>query len=145
MTDIITTDNIHIAGTTSTPTVDFRFDTHQLSLSGESYPENAAAFYGPLIERVQHYLQTRLDLQTRLATMTTPPTRTDMHVSLPYFNSSSTKMLFSLFNILNQAAQKQLPIALHWYYDQDDDIAEEFGQELHIDFSALDFHPHILE
>nr|WP_238556087.1 SiaC family regulatory phosphoprotein [Dickeya sp. NCPPB 3274] len=68
-----------------------------------------------------------------------------MHVSLPYFNSSSTKMLFSLFNILDQAAQQQLPIALHWYYDQEDDIAEEFGQELHIDFSALEFHPHILE
>ncbi|AUQ24509.1 DUF1987 domain-containing protein [Dickeya zeae] len=139
MTDIITTNNLHITGTASTPTVDFRFDTHQLSLSGESYPENAAAFYGPLIERVQHYLQ------TCLAALPVSPTRIDVHVSLPYFNSSSTKMLFSLFNILDKAAQQQLPIALHWYYDQDDDIAEEFGQELHIDFSALEFHPHILE
>ncbi|WP_107758838.1 DUF1987 domain-containing protein [Dickeya sp. Secpp 1600] len=139
MTDIITTDNLHIAGTASTPTVDFRFDTHQLSLSGESYPENAAAFYGPLIERLQRYLQ------TPLASATAQSTRIDVHVSLPYFNSSSTKMLFSLFNILDQAAQQQLPIALHWYYDQEDDIAEEFGQELHIDFSALEFHPHILE
>ncbi|ADM97320.1 DUF1987 domain-containing protein [Dickeya dadantii] len=139
MTDIITTDNLYLAGTASTPTVDFRFDTHQLSLSGESYPENAAAFYGPLIERIQRYLQ------ARLATTATPSARIDVHVSLPYFNSSSTKMLFSLFNILDQAAQQQLPIALHWYYDQEDDIAEEFGQELHIDFSALEFHPHILE
>lgn len=139
MTDIITTNNLHITGTASTPTVDFRFDTHQLSLSGESYPENAAAFCGPLIERVQHYLQ------ACLATLPSSPTRIDVHVSLPYFNSSSTKMLFSLFNILDKAAQQQLPIALHWYYDQDDDIAEEFGQELHIDFSALEFHPHILE
>ncbi|GAB7262799.1 MULTISPECIES: DUF1987 domain-containing protein [Dickeya] len=139
MTDIITTNNLHITGTASTPTVDFRFDTHQLSLSGESYPENAAAFYGPLIERVQHYLQ------ACLAALPSSPTRIDVHVSLPYFNSSSTKMLFSLFNILDKAAQQQLSIALHWYYDQDDDIAEEFGQELHIDFSALEFHPHILE
>ncbi|WP_440863265.1 SiaC family regulatory phosphoprotein [Symbiopectobacterium purcellii] len=27
------------------PSVDFYFDTHRLSLSCESYPENAAAFY----------------------------------------------------------------------------------------------------
>ncbi|SLM64092.1 MULTISPECIES: DUF1987 domain-containing protein [Dickeya] len=138
MTDIITTDNLHIVGTASTPTVDFRFDTHQLSLSGESYPENAAAFYGPLIERIQHYLRGCLGGDN-------PPTRIDVHVSLLYFNSSSTKMLFSLFNHLNQAAAQQLAITLHWYYDQDDDIAQEFGQELNIDFPALDFSPHILE
>ncbi|MEI7344904.1 DUF1987 domain-containing protein [Dickeya chrysanthemi] len=149
MTDIITTDNLHITGTASTPTVDFRFDVHQLSLSGESYPENAAAFYGPLIEQVQRYLQNRLVqnrlVQNRLAATAGQPAPINVHVSLPYFNSSSTKMLFSLFNILDKAAQQQLPIALHWYYDQDDDIAEEFGQELHIDFPALEFHPHILE
>ncbi|MGM3175037.1 DUF1987 domain-containing protein [Dickeya lacustris] len=138
MTDIITTDNLHIIGTASTPGVDFRFDTHQLSLSGESYPENAAAFYGPLIERVQHYLRTCLACEH-------PPAHIDVHVSLLYFNSSSTKMLFSLFNHLNHAATQKLTIRLHWYYDQDDDIAQEFGQELSIDFPALDFSPHILE
>lgn len=74
-----------------------------------------------------------------------PPPAIEIHVSLVYFNSSSTKMLFSLFDTLNQAAQHALTIALHWYYDKDDDIAEEFGEELHIDFPALDFHSHILE
>ncbi|WJV55009.1 DUF1987 domain-containing protein [Prodigiosinella aquatilis] len=139
MTETITTENLHIAGTPSSPTVDFYFDTHQLSLSGESYPENAAAFYNPLITRIQHYLTTIQVTDILL------DKKINVHVSLIYFNSSSTKMLFSLFNLLNQAAENGLPIVLHWYHDQDDDITEEFGQELHLDFPALEFHSHILE
>ncbi|ACS86711.1 MULTISPECIES: DUF1987 domain-containing protein [Musicola] len=139
MTETITTENLHIAGTPSTPTVDFHFDTHHLSLAGESYPENAAAFYGPLIARVQAYLAAKInDTDWQNAC-------TECHVALAYFNSSSTKMLFGLFNVLNQAAENGQPVALHWHYDRDDDIAEEFGQELRIDFPALAFYSHILE
>ncbi|CPR13961.1 DUF1987 domain-containing protein [Brenneria goodwinii] len=142
MANIIDMENLHITGTPCTPAVDFDFDTHRLSLAGESYPENAAAFYRPLIEQVQDYLS---ELTTEGDAREAPPPAIEFHVSLVYFNSSSTKMLFSLFNILNQAAEQTLSITLHWYYDQDDDIAEEFGEELHIDFPALDFYSHILE
>ncbi|QTF10866.1 DUF1987 domain-containing protein [Brenneria izadpanahii] len=136
-------ENLHIAGTPCTPAVDFYFDAHRLSLTGESYPENAAAFYRPLIEQVQNYLHT---LAAEIdASEAAPPTAVEFHVSLVYFNSSSTKMLFSLLNVLNQAAEHVLPITLHWYYDQDDDIAEEFGEELRIDFPALNFNSHTLE
>ncbi|RLM27871.1 Fe-S oxidoreductase [Brenneria alni] len=142
-------DNLHIAGTPCTPTVNFEFDAHRLSLSGESYPENAAAFYRPLIAQIQDYLHlltagNDVTEANDFITKNLPPA-IEIHVSLVYFNSSSTKMLFSLFNELNQAAEKSLTIALHWYYDKDDDIAEEFGEELHIDFPALDFHSHIME
>ncbi|MCG8707168.1 DUF1987 domain-containing protein [Brenneria sp. 4F2] len=143
MANIINMENLHIAGTPCTPAVDFYFDTHRLSLAGESYPENAAAFYRPLIERIQDYLDL-LVIKSDAAEAALPPT-IEFHISLVYFNSSSTKMLFGLFNVLSQAAQRKLPITLHWYYDQDDDIAEEFGEELHIDFPALDFHSHVLE
>lgn len=143
MANTIHMENLHIAGTPCTPTVDFYFDTHRLSLAGESYPENAAAFYRPLLERLQDYLR-RLTAKSAAAQADAPST-IEFHVSLVYFNSSSTKMLFSLFNALNQAAEQGLPITLHWYYDKDDDIAQEFGEELHIDFPALDFHSHVLE
>ncbi|MEC5317946.1 DUF1987 domain-containing protein [Brenneria populi subsp. brevivirga] len=143
MANIINMENLHIAGTPCTPAVDFYFDTHRLSLTGESYPENAAAFYRPLIEQIRDYLRL-LTTKSDAAEADLPPA-IEFHVSLVYFNSSSTKMLFSLFNELNQAAEHKLPITLHWYYDKDDDIAEEFGEELHIDFPALDFHSHVLE
>ncbi|QCR10275.1 DUF1987 domain-containing protein [Brenneria rubrifaciens] len=135
-------DNLHISGTPCTPVVDFDFAAHRLSLSGESYPENAAAFYRPLIARIENYLDR---LQTDAASPHPTAATIEIHVSLVYFNSSSTKMLFSLFNTLNQAAEQGLSVNLYWYYDKEDDIAAEFGEELHIDFPALAFYSQTLE
>lgn len=122
--------NISIPATSCTPEVEFDFDGRTLSLAGESYPENAAAFYRPLI--------------TALESFVAPPslhadTSLTLHVALSYFNSSSTKMLFSLLSALNSGA---VAATLHWYYDPEDDISEEFGQELSLDFPAIAFHLH---
>jgi hypothetical protein len=81
---------LYLSATPTSPEVDFRFEQHSLSIKGESYPENAAAFYGPLIEQVQNYLAT-CDGQS-----------ITVNVSLAYFNSSSTKMLFTFFDALNR-------------------------------------------
>lgn len=124
--------NLIIAATESTPEVSFDFATRQFALRGESWPENAAAFYRPLLDALEQWQPTDND-----AVVVT--------IALRYFNSSSTKMLFSLLNVLHLAAQDTLAIALHWYHDCEDDIAQEFGEELHIDFPALDFHSHIME
>jgi len=121
---------LFIAASPTSPEIDFRFDQHTLSIKGESYPENAAAFYGPLITRVQAYLDS-----CSAADIT-------VHVSLAYFNSSSTKMLFSFFEALNNAAMAGNQVRLNWYHDEDDDTILEFGQELQDDFGALDFHDH---
>ncbi|MGD9773208.1 DUF1987 domain-containing protein [Diaphorobacter sp.] len=120
-------DNLYIAPTPCTPEVDFRFDTHQLSLRGESYPENAASFYKDVISRLQEYLDNQA------------AGRVEVHIALAYFNSSSTKMLFNLIEMLNDAAEAGIQVVLHWYYDEEDDTIAEFGQELSDDFGAIEF------
>ncbi len=65
-----------------------------------------------------------------------------VNVSLAYFNSSSTKMLFTFFEVLNAAAIAGSQVRLNWYHDEDDDTILEFGQELQDDFGALDFRDH---
>lgn len=125
--------NISIPATSCTPEVEFNFETRTLSLTGESYPENAAAFYRPLVTAVEGFTAAHLQQDgTALA----------LHVSLSYFNSSSTKMLFTLFGVLNSGAVAGTETTLHWYYDPEDDISEEFGQELSLDFPAITFHLH---
>lgn len=111
----------------TSPEVAFDFARHHLSIRGESYPENAAAFYGPVIERLRAYLAL-CDGQA-----------IDVHVALAYFNSSSTKMLFAFFDALNDAAVFGNEVRLHWYRDEEDDTIAEFGQELQDDFGSLDF------
>jgi hypothetical protein len=123
-------DNIYIAPTPSSPEVDFRFDTHTLSLRGESYPENAAAFYGQFIERLKAYLGM---LQN---------SKVEVNIALAYFNSSSTKMLFNLIAALDEAAEAGNHIALNWFHDEEDDTIFEFGQELCEDFPAIHFVNH---
>ncbi|WPO97973.1 DUF1987 domain-containing protein [Pseudomonas sp. HR96] len=123
-------DNLFIAATATSPQVDFRFDEHQLSLKGESYPENAAAFYLPIIQQ----------LRTYLGTCSSQRITTD--IALSYFNSSSTKMLFSLFDALDEAAQAGNQVLMNWYHDAEDETIFEFGEELQADFQAIHFTDH---
>lgn len=122
-------DNLFIAASPSSPEVDFRFDERRLSLKGESYPENAAQFWGDIIVALRRYLTE--DEGTAAITV---------NVALAYFNSSSTKMLFSLFGTLNDKAKTGTEVVLNWYHDEDDDTIFEFGQELQEDFPDLAFH-----
>lgn len=122
--------NLYIAPTPSSPEVDFKFDARTLSLRGESYPENAAAFYGDIIAQLKDFLSTQSAAMIQV------------DIALAYFNSSSTKMLFNLIEALNNAAEAGNRIILNWYHDEDDDTILEFGQELSEDFSAIEFVNH---
>ncbi|MDR3065916.1 MULTISPECIES: DUF1987 domain-containing protein [Comamonas] len=120
-------ENLYIAPTPSSPEVDFMFDAHTLSMRGESYPENAAAFYSDIISRLKGYLS----VQTG--------TKIEVNIALAYFNSSSTKMLFNLIEALNNCAEAGNHVVLNWYHDEEDDTILEFGLELREDFPALEF------
>ncbi|MEI2417185.1 DUF1987 domain-containing protein [Orrella sp. JC864] len=120
-------ENLFIAATPTSPEIDFRFDAHRLAMRGESYPENAAAFYGPVNAQLDAYLQSCQGQEIVV------------DIALSYFNSSSTKMLFNLFEALNRAALAGNTVRLHWVYDDEDDTIQEFGEELRADFDAIEF------
>ncbi|ANJ66839.1 Fe-S oxidoreductase [Halothiobacillus diazotrophicus] len=124
---------LYLAPTSNTPEVDFDFASRRLSLKGESYPESAAAFYGDILNQTSDFLGTL--------------SNEDVHVvvQLNYFNSSSTKMLFSFFDRLNQAAEDGNQITLDWHHDVDDETILEFGLEVAEDFPAIEFNAHALE
>lgn len=123
-------ENFYIAATPSSPEVNFDFSQHRLSVRGESYPENAAAFYGDIIKSLRDYLTVRNG------------TSITVDIALAYFNSSSTKMLFNIFEALNDAQRAGNKITVNWYHDQDDDTMLEFGQELSDDFTEITFMTH---
>ncbi len=126
--------NIFIPASASSPEVDFRFDERQLSLKGEAYPENAALFWGEIITALRHFIE-RDTAQEPIV----------VNVSLAYFNSSSTKMLFSLFSALNEKAASGTHVILNWFYDEEDDTIYEFGQELREDFTDLIVRDHAVQ
>jgi hypothetical protein len=123
-------DNFYIEATATSPEVDFRFDQNLLSMKGESYPENAAAFYAPIVQHLRAYLASREG-----AAITA-------NIALAYFNSSSTKMLFSIFDALDQAAEAGNQIIVNWYHEEEDETIFEFGEELKADFTSITFNDH---
>ena len=124
--------NVHIDATSTSPEVAFNFSENLLLLRGESYPENASAFFGPIIEALRGYLEQTTDQVIEVI------------IELTYFNSSSTKVLFNIFDLLNTAAENNT-VNLHWRYDEDDDTILEFGDDLHEDFPAINYIPESFE
>ncbi len=120
--------DLYLAPERDKPEVDFKFSRHHLSLKGETYPENAAQFYGPILAALRVYLN-----DTRGAHIT-------VDMDLIYFNSSSTKILLSLFEMLDQAAQDN-QVQLNWHYDPEDETVQEFGADLAEDYTTLVYNP----
>lgn len=113
-----------IEQTKSTPAVMFDPAHQVLGILGESYPENSFAFYAPVFR----WMEAELPHLARL--------RVDVNVS--YMNSSSTKCILDLLEMLSAAHASGKEIAVHWYYDRDNpralDLAEEFREDCDFPF-----------
>ncbi|BAP44246.1 DUF1987 domain-containing protein [Pseudomonas sp. 21LCFQ02] len=123
-------DNFFIEATATSPEVDFRYDQRLLTIKGESYPENAAAFYAPIVQQLRDFLANCAGVEVTA------------NIALAYFNSSSTKMLFNIFDTLDHAAMAGNKIVVNWYHDEEDETIFEFGEELQADFTSLTFNDH---
>lgn len=119
--------DLYIPAERDKPEVDFKFSRHYLCLRGESFPENALAFYGPVVSALMGYLA---------ATRDTPIT---VDIELRYFNSSSTKIMLNIFRMLDQASSNGNTVHLNWRHDADDDTVAEFGDDIASDFITIKY------
>lgn len=120
-------DSIHIPATDRSPLVDFDVPAGCLSMRGESYPEDAAAFFGPLQQAVRDYLGRAADRPLAV------------EVALSYFNSSSAKALMNLFMLLEDEAEAGRPVSIRWLYAEGDETIEEAGEDFGADFVYAKF------
>jgi len=122
-----------IEATKSTPYIFFDPEANLLRIKGESYPENAARFYTPVFLWLEEYLS----LQN--------PNQITVDLELPYLNSSSSKALMNLFEMLEDAVGSGYQVLVNWRYDDEDELSLECGEELQGDAPSLtfDFIPHV--
>ncbi|KQO49142.1 MULTISPECIES: DUF1987 domain-containing protein [unclassified Methylobacterium] len=120
-------DRIQIPATPRSPEVDFDFAAGRFRLAGESYPEDAAAFFGPLLQA----------LRTYLAASSTDPIV--FEVALVYFNSSSAKGLMNLFMPLEDAAEAGRSVTIRWLHAEGDETIAEAGEDFASDFTHARF------
>lgn len=110
-------ETLFIGATKSTPRVRLDADSGLLEMAGKSYPENASKFYAPIFDWVKQYLK---DPLTR---------RTQVNLEIIYLNSSTSKILLNLFDMLDEAARDGKEIVINWRYHEENETALECGEE----------------
>ncbi len=115
-------DDLIIAGSISSPGV--RCDARRglMELSGESYPENAFDFYGPVLEWAKGYLAAG-------------PGPLRLELRLSYLNTSSTKCLIDLLDLMEEAHKSGRSTSVAWYCDRENERAQESAEEFREDVS----------
>lgn len=95
------------------PSVHFDGETGVCEISGESYLEETVEFYAPLISWLKEYIK------TKAAPIT-------MNIKLTYFNTSSSRCILDMLNVLKEYEEDGGKVEINWYYDKDDiDMEEE--------------------
>ena len=120
--------DLQIEPTSVTPRVDFRADTGMMTISGDSYPENAFEFFEPLIAWIHGFIRDQ-----------TGPVRLD--VTLSYLNTSSIKCLVDILEMLEEAYRNGRSVRVYWFYEPENDraldMAEEFKEDITFPFTVV--------
>ena len=113
-----------------TPEIDFDPEKEKFKMAGISRPEDAYAFYEPILSWVEEYVNTVLEKseQNKLSNDTFT-----ILFDFKYMNSSSSKYIFQIISNFKKIYQKQLNVHVYWYYDDIDDQILEDGE----DFSEI--------
>lgn len=118
-------DDLKLNKTASTPAIAFDAASGQLSIEGESYPENAFEFFKPLLEWADEFLK-ESSIPTKL------------EIRLSYMNTSSIKSMMDLLDLLEEAHSRSREVTVSWYYDEENEraleMAEDFRDEVNLPF-----------
>ncbi|MDR3672963.1 MAG: DUF1987 domain-containing protein [Holophaga sp.] len=120
-------ENTFIPAMERSPEVDFRFQENRLALRGEAYPEDAAAFFGPLLKQLSTYCETLQGQELQV------------EFQLDYFNTSSAKALMNMIQIFENAVRSGAKVSLRWCFQKDDDVMREFGEDFSMELEHVHF------
>jgi len=113
--------------TSSTPSISYQEKSSTIFIEGESYPENSFDFYSPLLKWIKHSLKEKKGII--------------LDVNISYMNSSSTKCVLDILDLLDEAFAAGIKTSVRWRYDQENprslELAEEFKEELKLPFETI--------
>lgn len=116
-------ENFFLEQTPSTPEISLKTEG-LISLCGQSYPENTFIFYKPIMQWLESYFEN------------SPASKTVVTFEIVYFNSSSSKLFFDFFDLLEEASL-QHDVEVHWLYDPENESILDAGIDFQEDFEKL--------
>jgi len=116
-------ETLHIEATKYTPEIILDAQDSTITLIGKSYPENTFEFYQPLMKWVETFFQN-------------PQPSLTVKMEIIYFNSSSSKLFFDFFDLLEDY-KDATTLTIQWIYDEENESALEAGEDFIEDFEDL--------
>jgi len=121
-------DKIIIEPTLETPRVVLDRDSSIIEFSGNSLPEDVNAFYAPILEWIDNYVEN-------------PNQQTEVSMNFDYYNTSSSKMILRILERFRDIHRKGFPVVVNWLYMEDDEdmveAGEDFADHLKIPFKFI--------
>ncbi len=118
--------NLSIEQTKYTPQIDLDASKGEMNFFGKSYPENTFEFYEPVLSWIDKYFRKHAKEETIIS------------LEIIYFNSSSSKLFFDFFDLLEENNDEH-KITINWIYDEENESALEAGEDFQDDFENLTF------
>ncbi len=109
-------DAINIEGSSHTPKVILDKDKGIFEISGQSLPENVAAFFAPIFEWLDAYMED-------------PNEESVVSFTMEYFNTASSKMIYEVLNKFDELHNSGKKVKIIWKFDEEDEDMEEAGEE----------------
>lgn len=98
-------------------------------MSGTSIPEDPASFYRSVLKWVDQYTANPLDKLT-------------INIHLDYFNTTSSKILLTIFKKFTSMPKASEKIEINWYFEEGDydllEAGKDYGFLLKIPFNVIE-------
>jgi len=117
-------DNIQFEATNSSPSIVTHFEIGQVEIRGKSYPEDTYDFFLPLVNWLKSYLESNKEALSVI-------------FEIQYFNSTSSQVFYTIFEILEKALHKGKIIKIDWEFDPENSSVEEEGEDFQEEFETL--------
>ena len=108
------------------PEVNFNANTGICEIVGESYMEETYKFYLPLINWLKDFLKENSN-------------KLELNIKLVYLNTSSTKCVLDILEILKDHHDQGKQISVNWYYDKSDPDMVDEVEDFEAEFKKLIF------
>lgn len=102
------------------PDINFNAHSGVLEISGESYLEDTAKFYAPVLKWLRDYVDQSYGSLI-------------LNIKLTYFNTSSSRSILDILYILKEYEDKGGDVTINWFYSGDDYEIEEEVEDYMID------------
>ncbi|MFT6716093.1 MAG: hypothetical protein ACJA0Q_000722 [Saprospiraceae bacterium] len=124
-----------LQSSSTTPSINFDVDNMSFTIEGECRPENVLTYFSPIINWLNKFKNWGINLANPIDETLT------FHFKLAYYNTSSAKFLFNIFEKMKAIQEESMKVKIAWYYDElDEDLLEngkEFEKILGLDFEFI--------